>query len=94
MHDAAPIILRASGNLRPIMGESICVAAVDTTEFLKGVEVFKLVSIDLDVAASIYIWQSIEGKTDSMIDLSPNVQCHQWYDKRPCKWYGKRALDK
>ncbi len=72
--DAAPVCFGSAGNLFGIEEKAVDVAAVGAVHFLPIVEVGEFVPVDFNIVASFHCLESVEWKTNAVVDLKDDVE--------------------
>lgn len=73
MLNPTPVSLRFGKNLHPVPHDAIGIPAIEAIDFLHDIQVLQLVPIGLDVFPAFHIRDPVEGKTDPVIQLHPEI---------------------
>ena len=79
--DRAPERLCPGGYFQSIGEKAVTVTAIDAVQFLDQIEIDEMVPVYDEVVAAHHPLDTVEGKTDMLIDSQKQVEYGQRYDQ-------------
>ena len=76
----APVLLGTGNHFPDVFYQSVTVSAVHTVSFFNQVQVGQVVSVDVQVIATAYPWNSIDAETNMLVDGDTQIQESQRND--------------
>jgi hypothetical protein len=74
MLNGAPVLFGSSCDLTDVPDGAVDIAAVQAVGFLDCIQIGKLMAVDREVSPALHTFDSVDGKTNPLIQADPHVE--------------------